>query len=484
MQETQERFPASLSKGSLIAATSSARTEKDVRASAILRCMQPNETPGNSNSNPDALLSRDLGVRQLSANIFNYIVGSGIFLLPATAVATLGSAAPLAYIACAIVIGLVVLCYAEAGSRVAATGGSYAYVETAMGPMPGFVAGCLVFTTGLFAAAAIFSGFVRSLLALVNADPPLWIEKALIVAVVTALVAVNTRGVRNSARVLEVITLLKLLPLVLFVLVGAFFVDPTNLRWTETPDATSVLGAAGIIIFAFAGIEGATIPSGEVRNTASTVPRAILLALGGATLLYLAIQFVALGIMGLELADTGRTPLAEAAGVALGPAARTFMIGAAVVSMFGYLTANVLSEPRGLFAMSRDGFLPRVLTNVHPKFRTPNTAILIYGVVVAAIALSGTFEWLTIFANLTALTLYFLCAVATMILRRRNVRADGEPFVNPGGHLIPILACCAIVWLFVETARDRTQLLAMAIALAIIVALYGLRAWRRRAVRS
>jgi len=443
--------------------------------------MAQSEVATHASTNPDALLSRALGVRQLAANVFNYTVGSGIFLLPATAVAALGTAAPLAYVACAIVIGLVVLCYAEAGSRVAATGGSYAYVETAMGPFFGFVAGCLVFTTGMFAASAIFTGFVGSLLALFDARPPVWVAKALIIGLVAALVAINSRGVRNSARVLEVITLIKLLPLLAFVAIGVFFIKPSNLAWTDIPSAGTVLGAAGIIVFAFSGIEGGTLPSGEVRNPARTFPRAILLALGAATLLYLAIQFVALGIMGLDLAQTGRTPLAAAAGVALGPVARTIMIGAAVVSMFGYLSANVLSEPRGLFAMSRDGFLPRVLSQVHPTFRTPNTAIMIYGVMVAVIALSGTFEWLTIFANLAALALYFLCAIATLVLRRRDVRTDGEPFVTPGGPLIPIAACAAIAWLFYETARDGTQFRALLIALAIILALYAVRAVRLRA---
>ena len=432
--------------------------------------------------NPDTLLSRELGVRQFAANIFNYTVGSGIFLLPATAVIALGAAAPLAYITCAIVIGLVVLCFAESGSRVAATGGSYAYVETAMGPMFGFVAGCLVFTTGMFAASAIYNGFVRSVLALFNLTAPVWVSKAMIVAIVTVLVAINMRGVRNGARALEVITVLKLLPLVLFVGIGVFFIQPAHLVWTTVPDVSAVLGSAGIMIFAFSGIEGATVPSGEVRNTAKTVPIAILLALGAATVLYLAIQFVALGIMGLDLAHTGRTPLAEAAGVALGPAARSVMIAAAVVSMFGYLTANVLSEPRGLFAMSRDGFLPAILTRVDPQFKTPNTAIVVYGVMVTIIALSGTFEWLTIFANLAALALYFLCAIATLILRRRNVRSDGEPFVIPGGPVVPVLACIAVAWLFFETARDGTQLRALLIALAIIFALYGLRAMRRRGI--
>lgn len=434
----------------------------------------------------DSLLSRELGVRQFAANIFNYTVGSGIFLLPATAVLTLGTAAPLAYIACAVVIGLVVLCFAENGSRVSATGGSYAYVETAMGPMFGFMAGCLVFTTGLFAASGIVNGFVRTLEALFNARPPLWIAKTLVVALVAMLVAINMRGVRKGARALEVITVLKLLPLLLFVLAGVFFIEPAKLTWTDVPDISTVLGSAGIMIFAFSGIEGATVPSGEVRNTARTVPLAILLALGSITVLYLAIQFVALGIMGLDLAGTGRTPLAEAAGVAFGPVARSVMIAAALVSMFGYLTANVLSEPRGLFAMSRDGFLPAVFTRVDPRFKTPNIAIVIYGVMVATLAVVGTFEWLTMFSNLAALSLYFLCALSTLALRRRNVRADGDPFVIPGGPAIPILACVAVAWLFFETIRNKQeggikQFYAWLIALAIILALYALRQLRRRA---
>jgi amino acid transporter len=291
------------------------------------------------------------------------------------------------------------------------------------------------------------------------------------------------RGVRTGARVLETITILKLLPLLAFVVVGAFFIEPSNLVMTDIPSASTVLGAAGIVVFAFSGIEGATVPSGEVKDPARTVPKAILLALGAATVLYLAIQYVALGIMGTELANTGRTPLAAAAGAALGPVASTVMIAAAAVSMFGYLSANVLSEPRGLFAMSRDGFLPKALTRVNPHFQTPNFAIVVYGVMVAVIALSGTFEWLTIFANLAALALYFLCAIAALILRRRDVRTDGEPFKTPGGPLVPIAACVSIAWLFYETADD-SQFYALLMALAIIFTLYGIRSLRHRSQQA
>lgn len=431
---------------------------------------------------PDALLSRELGVRQLASNIFNYTVGSGIFALPAVAVLYLGSAAPFAYLVCAIVIGLVVLCFAEAGSRVSATGGPYAYVETALGPMIGFVAGCLVFSTGASAAAGISSLVVRSLLALFPVTPP-WLTKGLIVAMVALLVVINTRGIRNSARVLEGITIAKLLPLLLFVIVGAFFIEPANLVVTALPDAATVLSTAGIVIFAFSGIEGALIPSGEVKNSSRTVPRAIFLALGAATLLYLAVQYVALGVLGLDLANDRTTPLATAAGAILGPIGRMVIIVGAVVSMFGYLSANVLSEPRGLFALSRDGFLPKIFSTVHPQFHTPNFAIIVYGVLLAGIALSGTFEQLAVFANLAAIMLYFLCAIAALVLRRRNVRTEGEPFLSPGGPLIPIAACIALAGLFYQTVQPQ-QLTALIIVLVLIFVLYAVRHWRRRTLRQ
>jgi len=436
-----------------------------------------NDTLAGPAGNPDALLTRELGTRQLAATIFNYTVGSGIFVLPAFAVLQLGTAAPLAYVACAIIMGLVVMCFAEAGSRVSATGGPYAYVETALGPMWGFVAGCLVLATGTSAAAAVASVLAEIILTLAP-NSPVWMGRAVIVLLVTTLVTINYRGVKTGARVIEAVTVAKLLPLLAFVAIGVFFIEPSNLVWTAVPEASTVLSTAGIVIFAFSGIEGSLMPSGEVKNPAKTVPRAAFLALGAATLLYLAIQFVALGVMGTELALDHRTPLASAADAIVGPTGRTILVVGAAVSMFGYLSANVLSEPRGLFAMSRDGFLPRILKSVHPTFHSPHKAIVIYGVIVASIALSGTFEPLAIFANLAALTLYFLCAIAAYMLRKKDIRTDGEPYLTPGGPLVPIAACLSLAWLFYETVT-REQFTALLIVLAVVFALYGLRAWRK-----
>src|SRR5262249_8886923 len=153
------------------------------------------------------------------------------------------------------------------------------------------------------------------------------------------------------------------------------------------------------------------------------------------TLLYIAIQVVAQGILGAGLAEDRVTPLALAAAHFAGPTGRTVMISGAVLSMFGYLSGTVLAMPRCLFAFGRDGFLPRWLASVPPRYRTPHAAIVAYTVLVIALALSGTFEGLAVLANVAALVLFILCAVSTSILRRRDLRTDGEPFRNPGGAL-------------------------------------------------
>ncbi len=422
---------------------------------------------------PDKLLLRGLGLRQLTANIFNYTVGSGIFVLPGIVAATLGPPALLAYLLCAFIIGLVVLVFAEAGSRVTVTGGPYAYVEIGLGPLAGFIAGILLCVTDVGALAAIamlLATYIASALHLSGG-----IANSIIAALMLAgLAAVNIRGVTSGARLIEVATVAKLLPLLLFVLVGIFYVSPANLRWTHIPSASSVASTAGILIFAFAGIEAALLPSGEVRDAARTVPRAAMLALGFVTLLYLAVQGVALGVLGPALGADRVAPLATAAGSFAGSAGRSVLLVGAAISMFGWVSGSILAGPRAFFALSRDGFLPRQLAHVHARFRTPHVAIISYAVVAIALALSGTFEQLAILSNIAALGLYSMCAVAVVMLRRRNVRSDREPFRVPGGLLVPVLACAAMLWVIVETVTKR-EFVAFGIVAAIALVAYRFR---------
>jgi APA family basic amino acid/polyamine antiporter len=423
-------------------------------------------------------LLRELGVRELATTIFNYTVGSGIFVLPALAVARLGAAAPLAYLVCMLVMGLVLLCLAEAGSRVSVTGGVYAYVETALGPLVGFIAGAVLLLTGLFGGAAVTVLFARTVIVMLGLNWSGWYA-TLIVAVVATFVVINVRGVRNSALAMEFVTVLKIAPLLGFVLIGAAFVHHSNLMWDQLPSLTNVLGTAGVVIFAFSGIESALAPSGEVRAPWRTVPRAAFLALGAATVLYLAIQWVALGIVGNRLGADNVAPLAQAATVFAGAPGRTVMIVAASISMLGYLSANILSTPRAIFAYARDGFLPAALCAVHDRYRTPHVAIIIHGCLVAALALTGSFERLAIFSNLTAFVLYMLCAIAVMVLRAHDVHSDGAPFRIPGGALVPVATVLASGWLLYATAA-RGDLVGLGLIVVLALLLYGVRRLRLR----
>ena len=182
------------------------------------------------------------------------------------------------------------------------------------------------------------------------------------------------------------------------------------------------------------------MPSGEVRDPERTVPRAIALAMIGVTLLYIALQVVAQGILGSGLAQRRVSPLADAAGASLGGWARSLLLAGATVSMFGHLGGMTLSMPRIVFALARDGFLPRALAAVHPIHRSPQAAIVAQSLLTLALAISGTFEKLAILANVSALALYLGCALASWRLRQADAAARTDPPRLSPGHVVPWLA--------------------------------------------
>jgi basic amino acid/polyamine antiporter, APA family len=400
-------------------------------------------------------LVRVIGTFGLAAGIINITIGGGIFRLPANVAGSLGAAAPSAYLVCAAAMGLIVLCIADAGSRVSLTGGPYAYVGTAFGPYAGFLSGILLWMLGTFATAAVSTIFASSLGQLVPALAGRSMEIGILLVAFAFWSIVNLRGVTLGVRLNSIATVAKLLPLLIVAIGGAFFVHAGNLQIVSMPAAADVARTSLLLIFAFAGIECALVPSGEVRDSARTVPRAIALAMIGITLLYMALQIVAQGILGSGLAQATVSPLADAAGVSLGGWARSLLLAGATISMFGYLGGMTLSIPRMVFALARDGFLPRALAGVHPIHRAPQAAIVAQSTLTLALAISGTFEKLAILANVSALALYFGCALASWRLRQLGVQGDGMAFRVPLAGTVPWLACGVIVWLLTGLTRDE-----------------------------
>jgi len=263
---------------------------------------------------------------------------------------------------------------------------------------------------------------------------------------------VNVRGVALGARLNSIATVAKLLPLLLIAVGGLFFIRAEHVTVTAWPAAADIARTSLLLIFAFAGVEMAIVPSGEVRDTARTVPRAIALAMLGITLLYISLQVSAQGILGPALPGAA-TPLADAAGIAFGTWARTLLLAGATISMFGYLGGMTLAVPRILFAMAGDGLLPRVLAAVHPAHHTPHVAIVVQTLAALVLAVTGTFERLAILANVAALALYFGCALAAWRLRATGVAAASNGARVPFGAIAPFVAMPVIVWLLTGVTR-------------------------------
>jgi basic amino acid/polyamine antiporter, APA family len=415
---------------------------------------RPATTPesSTSGSTPGEPLLRAIGTFGLAAAIINITVGGGIFRLPSSVADALGAAAPIAYVVCAVAMGLIVLCIADAGSRVSLTGGPYAYVGASLGPYVAFLSGVLLWMLGLFATAAVATVFAASVGQLVPALAP-W-RPLVLLATFAFWSLVNMRGVALGARLNAVATVAKLVPLLLIGVGGLFLVRAEHLAVAVWPSAADVARTSLLLVFAFAGVESALVPSGEVRDTARTVPRAIGLAMLGVTALYIALQVSAQGILGPALGQAS-TPLADAAGLAFGGWARALLLIGAAVSMFGYLGGMTLSVPRILFALARDGYLPRQLAAVHPVHRTPHAAIVVQTALALALAVSGTFERLAILANVSALALYLGCAVAAWRLRA-TAAADAVPGARlPLAGAAPFLAVPVILWLLTGLTRDE-----------------------------
>jgi amino acid transporter len=188
----------------------------------------------------------------------------------------------------------------------------------------------------------------------------------------------------------------------------------------------------------------------------------------GVTILYLAVQIVTQGILGADLASQ-KTPLAEAAGRAIGGGGRTLILVGSAISMFGYVSGMILAGPRMLFAFGRDRFLPQQLAAVHPRFKTPHIAIVCHTIFVMLLAVTGTFEKLAVIANGSVLLVYAACCLAVIQLRRRNVQEGGVPFRAPFASVIPLLAVAIIVWLLTSLSADEWKALLAVVGVAIVI---------------
>ena len=414
-------------------------------------------------------LVRAVGLFGLIAISVNGVIGSGIFKLPATVAALMGPASPVAYLLAALATTLVVLCFAEAGSRFERTGGPYLYAREAFGSFVGFEVGWLYLLTRMAAAAAI-SNALTSYLGYFWG--PLGSGAGRILAITVLLFGLawlNLLGIRYGAWTVNLLTGAKLIPLLLFICAGLFAVDHHAYTLLALPDSAGLRQASLILIFAFGGFENASVPSEEVRNPRTNLPIALVTSITITTLVYVLIQIVALGTLpGLA---TDQTPLASASRVFLGGGGAALMTIGAILSTTGSNSAVMLVGPRILYAMGEGGQLPRVLARIHPRYRTPYVSVILFAFVTWGLAVYGDFGQLVALSAIARLVFSVTTCLAVPVLRKK-MPLDESRFTLRGGILIPVLAAAVSLWLL--SGISRSQALGGLAALAIGAMLWQL----------
>ena len=402
---------------------------------------------------PSGQLVRAVSRWQIVGFSINDVIGSGVYLLPAAAAAMLGPASLWAVVLAGLAVLLLVLCFAEAGSRFDGPGSAYLYARTAFGEFIGFEVGWMTWIARVTSVAALSVGFARAVGYIWPAAREGFGQAVAIVVPLLALTAINIAGVRGGARTAVFLAVTKTVPLLVFVAVGMFVASWDVAQAAGSFDGARLGEAALLLLFAYAGFENTAAPAGEFKNPRRDIPFALITQIVLVTLIYTGVQWVALGTLpGLA---TSQTPLADASRLFLGSWGGWLMTIGAGLSILGTNSNTVLAGPRYLYALAEDGFGPRALAAVHPRWRTPWVAILTQTAIALPLALLALiredhFERLATVSVIARLATYLGTAAAVPVLRRKLPDQPGVVRL-PGGPLIPALAIVLCLGLVAST---------------------------------
>ena len=418
---------------------------------------------------PRPELVRTIGRWALAGLVINGVIGSAIFGTPSLISASLGRAAPIAWVLSAVLIGVVVACFAEVSSRFRDAGGPYLYVRATFGRFAGIQTGWMAYLARLTASASVANLFVVYL-------GEFWLGfggRAANLAVLSLLLgglgAVNYRGVGLGSRVSSAFAAAKLVGLGLFVLGGLIWIGGHGV--IETPPTPAGAGpwldTLLILVFAYGGFEAAMMPLAEAKDPQRDAPFALFVALAASALIYSLVQVVV--TFTLPEAASSARPLADAARAFVGPVGAALMALCALLSTFGYLAGGMVNVPRLTFAMAEQGDLPRPFAAVHRVFRTPHLSIIGYAALTWLLAANGSFLKNLTLSVVARLITYGLVCAAVPVLRAR----DGTPRAVapamcklPGGTVLAGLGVLGMIVVASQISQREALIMAAVIVLA------------------
>jgi amino acid transporter len=430
----------------------------------------PFASSGRSQQTQPTLI-RVMGRWSLTAAIVNGVIGSGIFGLPAAVAMLTGAWSPLAVLVAGACVFLVLLCFAEVGSRFDEAGGPYLYAREAFGPVVGFQVGWLLVATRLLGCAAALNILIAYLTPVVPAAGTPTGRMLTMIGAMVLTTAINVRGVKMAAWTTNVFTMAKLLPLVILVVVGLPHVR-TDVFASQAVVQPEWREAVLLMVFAFGGFESNVIAASEARNPRKDTAFALIAAGVVVMLVYCLLQMVIVGV--LPEAGGVATPVASALGVILGAGGAAMGTAAVVVSVYGWLTGFTLMLPRVIYSMATHHELPSVFGHVHPRFRTPHVAVVVTAIVALVMALYSSFAQAATFAAISRLLVFVSTCAALIALRGRS---PSVAFQLPCGKYIAVAGIIFCVWLL--ATRNSTELWALFAIISVGVLLRSFAGERR-----
>jgi basic amino acid/polyamine antiporter, APA family len=445
----------------------------EARASAASLSERPEGTGAQRRPRAPSL-RRELGRWDLTAIGINQVIGGAVFAMPAALAAIVGGWSPYLIVGVGLASLLIAATFAEVSSRFDATGGPYICTKAAFGRFPAFEVGWMQWFTRVASWASVINVLVASLgfyWPSVTAGAP---RTTLLTGIIAVLAFINIIGIRQSAWVVNALTVGKLLPLALFIVVGLPMIDWSMVHAGPLPPASELSKSALLLIFAFGGYEVIPVPAGESQDPRRAIPFALIMTIVVVTIVLTLAQIVALGV--LPNLPASKTPLADASAVMMGAAGAAIITLGAVFSTLGNNMGQALSGSRSLFALAEQGDVPHVFARLSVRFGTPIVAILFTAAVSLVLAATGSFVTMAQASAVSRLIVYVAtCAAALRLRSARFAGTVAEPSVRvPLGPVIPIAAILiALAILFGATAQ---QLRAGAIALLAGAILFAIAA--------
>jgi APA family basic amino acid/polyamine antiporter len=363
-------------------------------------------------------------------------------------------------------MAVIIACYAEVASRFSQTGGTYIYCRTAFGRLTGLQVGWMMMLSRLTACAANANLLVIYLGTFWPQVAHPLARFAIITVLLGILLAINYRGVRDGTLVSNFFVVAKVVPLAIVALAGGYYLfGHAAVSWPR-PNATTGTwrDAMLLLFFAYGGYEAAMNPMGEAQNPKRDAPFSLFVALAIITLIYTLIQLVVVGVLPPSLHSN--RPLAEVARILLGPSGAGLVAIAALVSVYGYLSANFLTAPRATFAFAEQGDFPRWFAAVHRRHRTPHVSIAVFAILCWVLALAGSFTWNVTLSAVSRLFYYGAVCAAVPVLRRKQ--PDGAWFRLPAGSATAVLGVLICVALLSGVDFSKSLILLATLAIAFL----------------